>query len=267
MASTASCFSLVRVFFRASLQSETAHRANFWIGLFNALLNLAGGVCGLVIVFARIRSLHGWDLPAALALLGVFLIIGALRNLCIGPSLEALAGAEGEIRNGTFDFTLLRPRTPLFLAAFRHWRPLTLLDLGLGLGVLTAAVVAMGRLPTPGNWLRFAAAMAAAVVILYALLLLLTSLVVFNPGFLFTWAFDAVFQTARYPLEIYPARLRFVLTWVVPVGFMTAVPARALQGRLPDPLLAGAVGLALLLFFGAARLFHRSLRRYTGASG
>jgi ABC-2 type transport system permease protein len=94
---------------RASAQNELAYRANFWISLLYALLNLGTGVLGVVVLFSQVETVRGWDLPATLALLGVYLIIGALRNLFIGPSLNALAGLDGEIWTGRFDFTLLRP--------------------------------------------------------------------------------------------------------------------------------------------------------------
>jgi ABC-type uncharacterized transport system permease subunit len=51
-------------------------------------------------------------------------------------------------------------------------------------------------------------------------LLALASLIFWSPGFLFTWIFDGIFQMARYLVCIYPAWLRLVLTWIVPVRAM-----------------------------------------------
>jgi len=57
---------------------------------------------------------------------------------------------------------------------------------------------------------------------------------------LFTWVFDGIFQMVRYPVGLYPGWLRLVLTWVVPVGVMTTVPAQALTGDLLSGVLIGA---------------------------
>ena len=103
-------------FARASAQNELAYRANFWVSLLHSLLNLATGVLGVWVIFGQVDSIQGWDLPSTLALLGVYLTLSALRGLFIGPSLEALAGMDGEIWTGTFDFTLLRPVDAQFLA-------------------------------------------------------------------------------------------------------------------------------------------------------
>jgi ABC-2 type transport system permease protein len=257
---------LIRRFAEASAQNEMAYRANFWISLLHSLLNLGTGVVGITVLFGQVGTVHGWDYPATLALLGVYLSVDALRGLFIGPSLEALAGLGGEIWSGQFDFTLLRPVDAQFLASFRHWRPLALIDLALGLGVLGTAVV---RLETPLTLARtatFLIALGAGMMILYAILLAFTSLVFWSPALLYTWIFDAVFQMARYPAGLYPGWLRLALTWVVPVGVMTTVPAQALAGELSARMFIGSVALATALLAGASALFRFGLRRYASAS-
>ena len=249
-----------------AFQNLLAYQLNFWISLLHSLLGFGTGLLGMVVLFSQVDSIQGWTLSSTLALLGTYLMLGALRNLFIGPSLEALAGMDGEIWTGTFDFTLLRPVDVQFLASVRHWRPLALIDLVLGGGVLVASVVHMGQTLTLVNVVAFAIALIAAVAVLYAILLAFSGLVFWSPGFLFTWLFNAFFQMARYPVGIYPGWLRLVLTWVVPVGVMTTVPAQALSGGLAPGALLGAVALAAALFAGATVLFRTGLRRYASAS-
>ena len=256
---------LVGQFVRASTQNDLAHRANFWISLLHSLLNLGTGVLGVWVLFGQVETIRGWDLPSTLAVLGIYLTLGALRGLFIGPSLEAMAGMDGEVWTGKFDFSLLRPVDTQFLASFRHWRPFALVDLALGLGVLVVAIVQLGQTLTVAGLAAFLLALGAGLTVLYAALLAFSALVFWSPG-LFTWIFDSLFQMARYPVGIYPGWLRFALTWIVPVGVMTTVPAAALSGGLTAGVLAGAVVLALLFLVGASLLFRSGLRRYASAS-
>jgi ABC-2 type transport system permease protein len=253
-------------FARASAQNELAYRANFWISVLHSLLNLGTGVLGVLVLFGQVETIQGWDLPSTLALLGVYLTLSALRGLFLGPSLEALAGMDGEIWTGTFDFTLLRPVNAQFLASVRHWRPFALVDLALALGVLLVALVQLGQSLTAARLAAFLLTLGAGVTILYAILLAFSALVLWNPGFLFTWVFDGLFQMARYPVGLYPGWLRLALTWVVPVGVMTTVPAQALTGGLSLGMLAGSLVLAVALLAGASLLFQLGLRRYASAS-
>lgn len=257
---------LIGHFMRASFQEGAAYRANFYISLLYSLLNLATGVMGVVMLFGQVERVNGWDLAATLALLGVYLTASALRSLFIGPSLEALAGMDGEVWSGQFDFTLLRPVDTQFLASFRKWQPFALFDLVLGLGVLVVAVIWLNQTLTAMRLLAFLVALMAGIMVLYAILLAFTGLVFWSPGVLFTWVFDGLFQMARYPLGLYPGWLRLVLTWVVPVGVITTVPAQALTGALSPAALAGSLGLATVLFIGASALFRLGLTRYASAS-
>ncbi len=257
---------LVRCFFEASAQTVLAYSADFWLSLIHSTLNLGTGVLGLMVLFGQVRTVHGWDFPTTLTLLGVYLILGALRGLAIGPSLEALAGMDGEVWSGRLDFTLLRPVDTQFLASLRHWRPLALADLALGLAVLVLATQQLGQTLTLIRLLSFGLALVAGLTILYALLLAFAGLVFWSPGFLFTWIFDAFFQMARYPVGLYPGWLRLVLTWIVPVGLMTTVPAQALTGALAPETLLGSLGVAAGSVLGASVLFRSGLRRYASAS-
>ena len=257
---------LIGQFMRASALGELAYRVNFWLSLLHSLLNLGTGVLGMVVLFSQVNSVRGWGLTQTLTLLGVYLVVGALQALFIAPSLDALAGMEGEIHNGQFDFTLLRPIDTQFLASFRYWRSLALIDLALGLGVLAFALARLGQTVTLAHLVTFVVTLSAGVMVLYAILLAFTALVFWNPGFFFTWVFNGLFQLARYPVDLYPGWLRLVLTWVVPVGIITTVPAQALTGTLTPGLLAAGLVLTLAFLAGASALFRVGLRQYASVS-
>lgn len=253
---------LLPAFIRASLQEAVAYRANFWISLLHASLNFATGVLGLLVLFGQVEQIRGWDLPAALALLGVYLTLGGLRSLVFGPSLDSLAGLDGDVWSGQLDTTLLQPVSTQYLASLRRWQPLALLDLLPGLTLVGVAVWQLRLELTVAGAAAFLLILGAALFILYALLLAAAALIFWAPGVLFTWIFDSVFQMARYPLGLYPGWVRLLLTWVIPVGLITTVPAEALTGRLDGGLFVATVALALLLTLAASLLFRRALTRY-----
>ena len=257
---------LIKRFAGASIQNEMAYRANFWISLLHSILNLGTGILGVLVLFGQVDTIKGWDLPATLGILGVYLTVGALRRLFIGPSLESLAGMDGEVWSGTLDFTLIRPVDIQFQASFRYWQPMALIDLAFGTGVLVLASLQLGQTLSLGRLAVFLAALGAGVITLYAILLIFAGLVFWSPGFLFTWIFDALFQMGRYPVGLYPGWLQLVLTWIVPVGLITTIPAQALTGTLSTGRLISGLILSLVFLVGASIIFRLGLRRYASAS-
>jgi ABC-2 type transport system permease protein len=101
---------------------------------------------------------------------------------------------------------------------------------------------------------------------LYAILLAFTSFVFWSPAVLFTWIFDAVMQMARYPVGMYPRWVRLLLTWVIPVGLITTIPAQAISGGLTWSMAAIVVVIAAVLMIGASALFRYAVRQYASAS-
>ena len=251
---------------RTSFQEAAAYRSNFFISLFTSILKLGTGILGIIVLYGQINTVHGWDLNSTLALLGVYLVVSALRGLFMGPSFDSLAGMEGEIWSGAFDFSLLRPLNIQFFVSFRKWRLFALIDLLLGVGVLVAAVIRLGIVFSVFRIISFLGVLAVGLAVLYYILLLFAALIFWSPGVLFTWVFDGLFQMARYPNVLYPGWLRMVLTWIIPVGVITTFPAQALTATLPLseflPGLLMAVGLLIFSSF----LFKVGLKKYGSAS-
>ena len=79
---------------------------------------------------------------------------------------------------------------------------------------------------------------------------------------------DSIFSNfGNYPLSIYGAGVRWLLTFGIPVAFVSYFPAAVLLGRTHDlsvpPLIAYLAPAAGLLWFGLAyQLFRHELRAY-----
>ena len=257
---------LIKLFIQVSLQEEMAYHVNFFITLLYSLLNLAIGILSVVVIFTQVNSIHGWNFSSTLALLGTYLILGAIRAIVFGPSFDKLVGIDGEVWTGQLDYTLSRPAPMQLLASARHWRFLPIIDLLIGTGVTCAAIFQLKNGMSIGHILAFLCALIIGITILYALLLFFASLVFWSPGLLATRVFDGVFQMARYPLGLYPGWVRFALTWIIPVGIITTLPAEALVGMLsPLTLLLSAVGAGIFVI-AVSLFFQMGLRHYASAS-
>ena len=255
---------LLWVFIRIGILGELAYRVNFIVQLFQSLLGLGTALAGLAVIFTHTDALGGWRPNELVALVGVYLLVGGAINLVIQPSMERLIES---VREGTLDFTLTKPEDAQLLVSVQAVQIWKLIDILLGFGVLTVALVRLGADVGAGQAIAFAVALLCGGAIVYSFWLILATC-----SFWFVRVenilviFQSMYEAGRWPVSIYPQWLRFALTFVVPVAFATTVPAQALTGRLTAQTLLGAVALAAALLV-VSRLFWRvGIRYYSGAS-
>jgi ABC-2 type transport system permease protein len=251
-------------FFRIGLIGETAYRVNFFLQLFQSLLELATAVAGLAVIFSHTQTLGDWRPDEVLALVGVYFLVGGLIGLVIQPSMEELITS---VREGTLDFTLLKPEDAQLLVSIRSIDVWQSLDVLMGAGVLAAALIRLGQAVGSLQAAAFGVMLLCGAIIIYSFWLILATL-----SFWFVRVenilevFQSMYEAGRWPISLYPGWLRFALTFVVPVAFAVTVPAEALTGRLDPPTVLGTAALAVFLFLLARVIWRAGLHRYSGAS-
>jgi ABC-2 type transport system permease protein len=187
-----------------------------------------------------------------------------LIGLVIRPSLERFI--EG-VRQGTLDFTLLKPADAQLLISVANVQIWKVVDVTLGLAVIVVALIRLSSDLGAGAALSFAGALLAGTAIVYSFLLILATCAfwfvrVENILFIFQATYDA----GRWPVGIYPRWLRAAMTFLVPVAFAITVPTEGLTGRLEWPTLLGALALAAALLAASRWFWRQGVKRYAGAS-
>jgi ABC-2 type transport system permease protein len=73
-------------------------------------------------------------------------------------------------------------------------------------------------------------------------------------------------EAGRYPIVAYPATYRFFFTFIIPVAFLTTIPAEAMLNRSQPSWLVGSGILAVGLLLASRIFWQFALRFYTSAS-
>ncbi len=255
---------LLAVFFRVGALNELQYRTNFYVQLLESLLALATGLTGLTIVFSHTDNLNGWRPEELLIVLGMYFLIGGMLWTIVRPSMQRFME---QVRLGTLDYTLVKPADSQVLVSVGQVQIWKLVDILVGLVILTIGVVRLGAgvgLLRAGG---FAVALLAGAATVYSFLLMLATC-----SFWFVRVenilviFESMYAAGRWPVGIYPPALRWSLTFLVPVAFATTVPAEALSGRLDGWTLLVAIAVALALLVGSRLFWRVGVRHYSGAS-
>ena len=250
------------LFWSTAIAAELEYRLNFVIATLSSLGNLIGSLFSLFLFYRTGYTFQGWNWDEALVLLGIFTLLQGFSATFLVPNLNRIVE---QVQQGTLDFVLLKPIGSQFWLSARTVSPWGLPDVLFG-GVLIGYA---GRRLGLGfsNYLLSVLPILFGIASLYSLWFMLGATSIwFVKIYNVTEVLRGLLEAGRFPMVAYPAAYRFFFTFVVPVAFLTTVPAEAMLGRSPVIWLVGAGGLALGLLIASTIFWRFALRFYTSAS-
>ncbi|MBW4424859.1 MAG: ABC transporter permease [Nostoc desertorum CM1-VF14] len=253
---------VLRLFWGAAIAAELEYRINFFIATLSSLGNLAGSLFGLFLFYRNGYTFSGWSWDAALVVLGIFTLLQGFSATFLASNLNRIVR---HVQEGTLDFILLKPIRSQFWLSTHTLSPWGMPDLVFGSIIIGYAGKRLGV--GIDDYLLVMLPLFFSLVILYSLWFMLGAMSIwFVKIYNVTEVLRGLLEAGRYPIVAYPTAYRFFFTFVVPVAFLTTVPAQALLGRSEISWLIGAAILAVALFFASTWFWRFALRFYTSAS-
>lgn len=250
------------LFWSAAIAAELEYRVNFVIATLSSIGNLAGSLFGLFLFYRTGYTFSGWSWEAALVVLGIFTLLQGFSATFLAPNLNRIVR---HVQEGTLDFVLLKPIRSQFWLSTHTLSPWGLPDLVFGSIIIGYAGERLGI--GLDDYMLSVVPLLFGLVILYSLWFMLGAMSIwFVKIYNVTEVLRGLLEAGRYPIAAYPSTYRFFFTFVVPVAFLTTVPAEAMLGRGQTSWLIGAAGLALVLFLFSTWFWRFALRFYTSAS-
>ena len=255
---------LLSAFLKVNIQMALAYRADTVVNILLNLMWLGWELLSLNIIFSNTTTLGGWGLGELIALLGVFRLVNTLMIALIWPNTEKF---NQSIRDGSMDYTILQPVNSMFLVTFSRITVWRIWDLVLAIILIVVGINMAGDITTPLNILTFILLAITGTLIIYSLWIVLIALT-----FWFT-KFDnnvtilqALLDAGRYPSTVYPVWLRVIVTFVIPIAVATTIPLQALRGELEPGRILLFIGVSIISFWVATKVWKLGLKQYSGAS-
>ena len=250
------------LFWSTAIAAELEYRLNFLIATLSSLTNLIGSIFGLFLFYRTGYTFDGWSWQEAIVVLGMFTLLQGFSATFLVPNLNRIVQ---QVEQGTLDFVLLKPISSQFWLSARTISPWGLPDLLFGAIIIIYAGTQLGL--GIRNYLVSAIPILFGLIILYSLWFMLGATSIwFVRIYNVTEVLRGLLEAGRYPMVAYPAAYRFFFTFVVPVAFLTTVPAEAMLGRSQMTWVIGAGILAVGLLLASKFFWQFALRFYTSAS-
>ena len=252
-------------FAKSCLMREMSYRTSFYMGLLRNLIWLAMALINIEILFYHTDAIAGWTKPRMLLLLGMARLTQSITGFSFRTNMFSISSY---IMNGQMDYILLKPISSQFTATFRYIRIHMLPHILINDRLVAYALREMGRVPAWGQILAFGVLFVAGLAMLYSFWLILATLSfwLIRQAPNIAELFDTLYDAARYPRSIFPDALQFVVTYVVPLAFVTVFPAQALSQGIRWAYPVASVPLAGLMLVLSGRIWLLGTRSYTSAS-
>lgn len=255
---------------RMRVRTQMEYRAGFFLDRIAQIVAYAASFGTLWILLERFGTLGGWTWPEL-----AFLLSFQMLNYAFGASLSLvqMRDLEDLIARGGFDAILVKPVNSWVYVVFEGFNAVGYS----GHILLAVALMAWSLTQLPVGldiWslLFLLGSIASASAIVAALLTMIgaTAMRAVRAKFLYP-IFFGIWELTRYPPSILPGGVVFMLVTVIPLGYLSFVPAAFLLGK-DVPFLGTWAGPICLLMGPAmvliARAYWRySLAGYQGAGG
>ena len=255
---------LIQRFIKLNVQMSLAYRADTWINMALNLLWIGWELLGLSIIFNNTDTLGGWGPGELVALLGVWRLVNTFMMVIVWPNTEKF---NASVRDGSMDYTLLQPVDSMFITSFSRITIWRLWDLLLAIILIVVGINMAGDIATASSIATFLLLILSGTLVIYSLWIVLIAFT-----FWFT-KFDnnvtimqALMDAGRYPVTVYPVWLQIIVTYLIPIALATSIPLQALRGELGLQQVAIFLGVGIVSFVVATRVWKAGVKQYSSAS-
>lgn len=252
---------LYNKFLKQYIKTLMEYRADFLLGLIGFILVQGVGIVFIGLVFNSIPTLKGWSFYEILFIYGFAQIPRGIDHVFTD---QLCIFSWKTIVQGEFDRYLVRPLNPLFQVIVERFQPDGFGEIIVGTMILVTSWSKLGLEITIGRMIALIFVILCASVIYTAIKLAVTSIafwVKFAQSYLYMAYQLSTF--VKYPITIYPAWIRGVLTFIIPFAFTGYFPAAYILGK--GSFLLGVVLTFVVSFisiFIAYRIWLIGIKRY-----
>ncbi len=257
--SVAACFA------RLAVQRQLENPL-FLVGWFLMIpIQYFGWIWMLKMLVQQFQPLAGWTFPQIAFLYGLAQLSHGLMVIFFIQTW----GMQDWVINGEFDRLLVRPLNVLFHFSFVYINLIGVIDLIPGSVIFAYGCRATGFAWTPGTVLQVAAVILGAMLIRAAIFLVSGSLSFWTKR---SWGMVGLNLALQerctlYPVAIYPYALQMLLTFVLPIAFISFYPSCDFLGQdarttLPLGLAVWTPVVGAALMAAAYGVFRLGLKSY-----
>lgn len=249
---------------KASLKRTHMYKSEIFIRLTRTLFILATQVVLITLIFGNEKVYAGWTKDQAYLVMGIWNLLNYSGWALFGINLEQL---ERDVLDGSFDYSLLKPLSSAWYASFHDFSIYNWISSLSGFVLIGYYLFRNINVLTWSNILLGCLGILIGFIIWYSMYLLLASFAFVNPRNGFMALAKEILALTKYPIDIFGSSIQFVFYTLLPIAFVSSVPANMIIGRGNIYVLIFGVIVDFFFLRFALWVWYRNLKKYTSAGG
>lgn len=244
-----------------SIQAVLTTKLTITIFVFGKLLRFGLYLSFVYFLLSGVNNVAGYDRYQTMLFLLTFTLLGTIGQMLF----REVYRFRGRVTSGDFDFDLLKPVHPLLRNLAGGFDFLDLLTIPIFVWALSTVITHLDF--TLPQLILYIGLSINGLIIMMAI-----HIVVAAFGIITTEVDHAVMvyrdleTMGRFPVDIYKEPLRQILTFVMPIGIMFTVPAKALLGLTSWPIVIISLSVGIVSVYASFRFWDFAIKKYTSAS-
>jgi ABC-2 type transport system permease protein len=251
----------------ANLRARLEYPFNFIIGIASVVLLSLSSLVLIWVITRKVPDIAGWNFYQIAFLISVWRTSHGIFII----TFQQIRNIEYVIRDGLFDRYLVRPLNPLFQYFTIYFQFAGIGDIIAGsIGIIYSAYFITDWNMTKVLLLLVVIISGAAINWSFETLLGTTAFWTLQAGGLRSIFEIFLFRFSQYPLTIYSKGIKFILTFIIPIGFMNFYPSYLFFGdenQVPFSytLIYLSPIVAVIMVLITYKVWQKGLNAYQGA--
>ena len=230
--------------------------------LIGKLLRFALFLVFIMVIYSQTQGIQGYSFWQVLFFFATFNLIDTASQFL----LREVYRFRYYVLNGTFDYFLTKPMSPLFRSLFGGSDILDIPMLAISIIFVYYSTFKLTTV-APIDLIIYGLLVINALIIALAI-----HIIVISIGVLTTEVDNTIMlyrdltQMGRIPVDVYREPISWIITFVIPIGVMMTFPAKALMGLLSTQFVLISIFLSLTIFFLCLRFWKYAIKNYSSVS-
>lgn len=217
-------FTFIKLYFKRIMM----YKLDFWLGVIPLVLTQVIQLFFINIVFLNVESIKGWNINQVLLLYSFFIISSGLENVIF----YSLTQLKTYIFQGILDTVLIKPINEIFYIIIQEFNYYAIGQVFFGVIMLIYAINSLNLTVTIKSVFLIIYFILIATIILAAITLTSVSFFLITEGtFSPLNIVISLQQFLKYPITIFNKSIQCILTFIIPLAFVSFIPATYLLNK------------------------------------